>query len=173
VLAGKRVIAGEAFARKVRAAADARTSEDFLIIARTDAKALGIGEVIARLQAYVAAGADMGMLGDFYTAEEYRRITAAVPAPVVACAADQEHAGVQPNFSLAEWKGTGVKMVVYWHLLLFAAMKAVERAAVALQRQGTTAAIEADLCTYTEYERTVRLARWLDIARRYGDEEGT
>jgi hypothetical protein len=51
-------------------------------------------------------------------------------------------------------------------------MKGVERAATALRREGTTAAIEADLYTCTEYERTVELARWQDIARRYGDDEG-
>jgi 2-methylisocitrate lyase-like PEP mutase family enzyme len=170
VLAGKQVIAREAFAKKVRAAADARKSKEFLIIARTDAKALGIRDVINRLQAYVDSGADLGMLGDFYTADEYRRITGAVKAPIVACAADREHTTVQPNFSVEEWKRTGVKMVVYWHLLLFAAMKAVERVATALKVQGTTAAIEGDLYAYTEYEQAVGLSRWLEIARRYGGE---
>jgi 2-methylisocitrate lyase-like PEP mutase family enzyme len=170
-LAGKQVISRDAFARKVRAAADARKSQDFLLIARTDAKALGIDEVMARLHAYIESGADMGMLGDFYTADEYRKITRAVKAPIVACAADRDHSRVQPNFSVEDWKRTGVKMVVYWHLLLFAAMKAVERVAAVLKSQGTTEAIEGELCTYAEYEQVTKLSRWLEIDRRYGGAE--
>lgn len=170
-LAGKRVLPREAFAKKVRAAVDARKSKDFLIIARTDAKALGVDEVIARLQAYIDSGADLGMLGDFYTADEYRKITRAVGAPIVACAADRDHTGAQPNFSVAEWRGMGVKMVVYWHLLLFAAMRAVGRVATMLKAQGTTETIEGELCTYAEYEQVTKLSRWLEIDRRYGGPE--
>ena len=66
VLAGKRVIPAMDFAKKIRAAVDARRSEDFLIIARTDAKStFGVDEVIKRLNLYIENGADMGMLGDF------------------------------------------------------------------------------------------------------------
>ncbi len=171
VLAGKRVIPRDLFARRVRAAVEARQSPDFIIIARTDAKALGIEEVIRRLKTYLDSGADMGMLGDFYSLEEYRKITRAVRAPIVACAADRDHAETQPNFGLEEWRRTGVKMVVYWHLLLFAAMKAVERTAAALKAQGTTAAIEGDLCSYAEYEQVVKLSSWLRIDREYGGAE--
>ena len=113
----------------------------------------------------------MGMLGDLYTMDEYRKITRAVRAPIVACAADRDHTQAQPNFSVDEWKRTGVKMVVYWHLLLFAAMKAVERAVIALMDQGTTEGVENDLCRYVDYERVTRLSRWLEIDRRYGGEE--
>ncbi len=170
VLSGKTVISREAFARKIRAAVAARKSQEFLVIARTDAKALGIAEVIRRLECYLDNGADLGMLGDFYTLDEYREITRAVRAPIVACAADRDHVGVQPNFSLEEWKAAGIRVVVYWHLLLFAAMKAVERAATRLKAQGTTAGIETDLCSYAEYEQIVRLPEWLQVDRLFGGE---
>jgi 2,3-dimethylmalate lyase len=169
VLAGKKVIAAEAFVKKIRAAVAARSSPEFVIIARTDAKALGIGEVIRRLTLSVEQGADMGMLGDFYSFDEYRRIAAEVKAPIVACAADEDHFSLQPNFSVEEWKKTGVKMVLYWHLPLFAAMKAVEKAVTTLKATGSTDALKDDIVRYRDYEEVVKLAKWLAIDEEYGD----
>lgn len=87
---------------------------------------------------YVASGADMAMLGDCYTIEEYKRIVTEVGAPIVACASDHSHFSHQPDISVDEWKRAGVKMVVYWHLPLFAAMKAVARTVQILKETGTT-----------------------------------
>jgi len=53
VLAGKQVIGADVFVKKIQAALAARRSPEFLIIARTDAKALGLDEVIRRLNLYV------------------------------------------------------------------------------------------------------------------------
>ena len=169
VLAGKKVIPAEAFAKKIEAAVAARNSRDFVIIARTDAKALGIGEVICRLNLYVERGADMAMLGDFYSFDEYRRIAAEVKAPIVACAADEDHFSLQPNFSMEEWQKTGVKMVLYWHLPLFAAMKAVDKAVRSLKDAGTTKTLENDVVRYQDYQRVVHLSKWLEIDEKYGD----
>jgi 2-methylisocitrate lyase-like PEP mutase family enzyme len=168
VLAGKKVIAAEAFAKKIQAAVVARNSREFVIIARTDAKALGIDEVIRRLNLYVDHGADMGMLGDFYTFDEYRRIAKEVKAPVVACASDEDHFSLQPNFSMDEWKKTGIKMVLYWHLPLFTAMKAVEKAVTSLKATGSTDALKNDICRYKDYEKVVKLSTWLEIDEKYG-----
>jgi 2-methylisocitrate lyase-like PEP mutase family enzyme len=151
VLAGKHVVSADAFVKKVQAAVAARRSPEFLIIARTDAKALGVDEVIRRLNLYVDHGADVAMLGDLYTFDEYRRVAKAVKAPLAACAADEDHFAVQPNFSVDEWKKAGVKMVAYWHLLLFTAMKAVQRAVRTLNATGTTESLSADIMRYAEY----------------------
>jgi 2-methylisocitrate lyase-like PEP mutase family enzyme len=168
VLTGKEVIAAEAFAKKVRAAVDARQSDDFVIIARTDAKAsLGIDEVITRLNMYVDSGADMAMLGDFYTFDEYQRIVKEVKAPIVACASDHAHFSLQPDFSIDEWKRAGVKMVVYWHLPLFAAMKAVTDVVQMLKETGTTRQMREKVFTYEKYEEIVKLSQWLSIDEKY------
>jgi 2-methylisocitrate lyase-like PEP mutase family enzyme len=169
VLAGKKVIPAEAFVNKIRAAITARNSEEFVIIARTDAKALGIDEVIRRLNLYVDQGADMAMLGDYYTFEEYRRIAQEVKVPVVACAADEDHFSIQPNFSVDDWKKTGIKMVLYWHLSLFTAMKAVEKAVTVLKTTGSTETLENAISRYGEYEKVVKLSKWLEIDEKYGD----
>lgn len=167
VLAGKQVISAEEFVRKVRTAVDARRSEDFVIIARTDAKAsLGVDEAIRRLKLYVEHGADMAALGDFYTLEEYQRIVKEVKVPIVACASDHSHFSLQPDFSVDEWKKAGVKMVIYWHLPLFAAMKAVESVVKKLKDTGTTRQMRNEVFTYEEYEKIVKLQKWLNIDER-------
>ena len=168
VLAGKHVIAADAFVKKIQAAIAVRRSPEFLIIARTDAKALGIDEVIRRLKLYVNHGADVAMLGDFYTFDEYQRIAREVKAPIAACAADEDHFAIQPNFSVEEWRKTGVKMIAYWHLLLFTAMQAVEKALRTLKSTGTTESLKNDIFRYEEYAKIVDLSSWLALDEKYG-----
>lgn len=169
VLAGKQVIPAEDFAKKIKAATDARKSEDFVIIARTDAKlTLGIDEVIRRLNLYAENGADLGMLGDFYSLEEYKRIVKKVSVPIVALASCHEYYSLQPDISVDDWKAVGVKMVLYWHLPLFAAMKAVTHVVRQLKESGTTYQMKDDVFAYSEYEEVMKLSKWLDIDQKFG-----
>jgi len=108
------------------------------------------------------------MLGDFYTLAEYQRIAREVKAPIAACAADEDHFAIQPNFSVEEWKTTGVKMVAYWHLVLFTAMKAVDTAVRTLKATGTTESLKNDIFRYAEYARIVNLSTWLALDEKYG-----
>jgi len=169
VLKGKEVISAEEFAGKVRAAVDARKSKDFVVIARTDAKAsLGIEEVIRRLNTYVENGADMAMLGDFYSIDEFKRIVKAVKAPLVVCAAVQDHFSIQPDISIDEWRKIGVKMVLYWHLPLFAAMRAVTKVVNMLKDNVMIRQMGDELFSYKEYEKVLKLSKWLHIGEKYG-----
>jgi 2-methylisocitrate lyase-like PEP mutase family enzyme len=167
-LAGKNVISSEKFVKKIQAAISARKSREFLIFARTDAKALGVDEVIRRLNLYIENGADVAMLGDLYTFDEFKRIAREVKGPIAACAADEDNFSSQPNFSVDEWRETGVKFAVYWHLLLFTAMKAVERAVKILKVSGTTDSLGKEIFSYKEYEKIVNLSNWLEIDKKYG-----
>jgi len=174
VLAGKKVIPAQDFARRVRAAVDARENKDFVVIARTDAKAsLGIEEAMRRLNMYVENGADMAMVGDFYSLDEYKRIVREVKAPLVACASCHAHFSLQPDISVDEWKKAGVKMVLYWHLPLFAAMKAVAKVVNMLRDTGTTRQMSEELVAYEEYEEVLRLSKWLTIDEKYGSKNLT
>ncbi|MFZ0927613.1 MAG: oxaloacetate decarboxylase [Syntrophobacteraceae bacterium] len=165
---GKRLMEAEEFAKRIRTAVDAKKNADFVIIARTDSKVVGgIDEAIKRLNMYIENGADMAMVGDLYTLDQYLRLVREVKAPLVVCAADPAHFYIQPDFTLDQWKKTGVKMVLYWYLSLFAAMKAVQRAVVSLKQTGSIKEITDDLFTYKEYEKTVDLDKWLKI-----DEQG-
>jgi 2-methylisocitrate lyase-like PEP mutase family enzyme len=164
---GKQLIEAEQFAGRIRTAADSRENKDFAIIARTDSKVIGgVDEAIRRLNMYVENGADMAMVGDLYSFDQYLRLVREVKAPLVVCAADPEHFRIQPDFTLDQWKKTGVKMVIYWYLPLFAALKAVERAVVSLRETGSIENIMGDLSTYGEYAKTVDMDKWLKIDKQ-------
>ena len=112
---------------------------------------------------YVENGADMVMVGDLYPFDQYRRLAGEVRVPLVACAAAPDHFHIQPDFTFEQWKKTGVKMVLYWYLPLFAAMKAVERAVISLKETGSIEKIVDNLSTYREYAKVVDLDKWLKI----------
>ena len=160
-LAGKTLISAEQFAKRIGVAAEARKNSDFVIIARTDCKIVGgVNEAIRRLNLYIENGADMVMVGDLYPFDQYRRLAGEVRVPLVACAAAPDCFRIQPDFTFDQWKKTGVKMVLYWYLPLFAAMKAVERAVVSLKQTGSIKEIVDSLSTYREYAKVVDLDKW-------------
>lgn len=164
ILEGKDVVSSGAFCDVIQHACSVRDPDKLLIIARTDAKhADGIDGVIERLNAYVEAGADAVMTGDFYSSSEYRQITASVNAPLVACAADPDHFHLQPDYSNAQWQAMGVKVVVYWHIALFAALGAVRRAVEHLRDAGKTSDAPVLIDGYAQYARAVELDKWLSL----------
>jgi len=165
-LPGKGVVSLDEYVKKLKVMLDARRSDDFLVIARTDAKILGIDEVIKRLKTYAGVGADMVFLGDFYTKDEYKQIVDEVNAPIIAC----DNAFMpceQPIFTREEWKEIGIKMVIYWALPLFTAMKAITKALRTLKEKGTVVEMRDEIFSYEEYGKIVELQRWLDFDGRY------
>jgi len=165
VLAGKEVVSPEAFAGVIRNACDNRMGETLAIVARSDAKGTdGVDGVIDRLRRYTDAGADAVMLGDFYTAAEYEKIASGVDVPLIACAVDKDNYEIQPDYSRDEWKSMGVKMVVYWHLPLFAAMRAVKEAVQHLADHGSLTDPPLAVDGYKDYAKAVDLDSWIKLA---------
>lgn len=172
VLAGKQVVGAADFAEVIRNACDNRRGDKLSIIARSDAKGTdGVDGVIDRLRRYADAGADAVMLGDFYSAGDYERIARSVPVPLVACAVDKDNYDAQPDYSRDEWRAMGVKMVIYWHLPLFAAMRAVRDAVAHLNRHGSLSAPPLAVDGYKDYARAVDLDAWMTLADRPRDRE--
>ena len=82
---GRRVVPTADMVRKVEVAVEARSSDDVLVIARTDARSsLGLDEAIARGRAYAAAGADIVFIESPESEDEFARIGEAIDAPLVA-----------------------------------------------------------------------------------------
>ena len=83
-LAGKVVVSAEEFAAKIRAAVEARTDPDFVIIARTDAIAVnGLDDALRRAEAAVKAGADMLFVEAPTTEEQIERVARAFDTPLL------------------------------------------------------------------------------------------
>jgi len=109
---------------KVRAAAAARASTDFLIIARTDSRAsLGFEEAVGRANAALAAGADMAFVEAPQTAEEVAAIPRLVHGP---CLLNVVWGGKTPVHDLAEAERLGFKLAILPGLLFKGAINAFD-----------------------------------------------
>lgn len=96
---------------RVKASVDARTDENFFIMARTDAlQQQGLQAAIERAQACVEAGADAIFAEAVYTLEQYQAFTDVIQVPVLA---NITEFGQTPLFNKQELADVGVKMVLY------------------------------------------------------------
>jgi methylisocitrate lyase len=118
---GKELVGAEEMCDRVKAAVDARSGSDFVVMARTDAAAVeGLDGAIDRARAYVKAGADMIFAEALGTLQEYAKFCAAVKAPVLA---NITEFGKTPLFTVKELASVKVSMVLY-PLSAFRAMSA-------------------------------------------------
>jgi methylisocitrate lyase len=107
----KEVVPTEEMVDRVKAAVDARTDDQFVIMARTDAAAVeGIDAAIERAVAYVEAGADMIFPEAMKTLDDYRRFRAAVKVPILA---NLTEFGSTPFFTTEELKSANVDIALY------------------------------------------------------------
>ena len=143
---------------RLRAALDARTDPAFLIIARTDAVFAhqDIEEAVARMQAYIDAGADM-VFPSGVTPDQLAAVRARIGGPVVIT--DQR------GYTVADEAAAGADMVLYYGFTLYAAHQGVERALRELRKSGdgdagpgVRAQIESveDMMGYDDFAARVR-----------------
>ncbi|HEX8602177.1 MAG TPA: methylisocitrate lyase [Pseudoduganella sp.] len=132
---GKEIVSQGEMVDRVRAAVDARTDDDFVIMARTDALAVeGFDAAIERAVACVEAGADMIFAEAMTELSMYQRFSQAVKVPVLANITEY---GSTPLFTLEQLRGADVDIVLY-PLSAFRAMnRAAENVYGAIRRDGT------------------------------------
>jgi 2-methylisocitrate lyase-like PEP mutase family enzyme len=122
----KRIVAREDWYAKIRAAAAARRSPDFMIIARTDSRAVaGFDEALARANGALAAGADMIFLEAPQTLEEVQSVPGLVNGP---CLLNMVRGGKTPSVSLAQAEAAGYKLAIVPGLLLGAVISGCQHA---------------------------------------------
>ena len=163
---GKRVIAAEEQAAKLRAAVEARGDDDLVIIGRTDARQpLGLEEAIRRGKMYREAGADIVFVEAPHSVEELQEVARAIPdAPLFA---NMIEGGKTPLLSSAELRELGYKMVVYPLSALFSAAKAVEETYRALFDEKSTASRQEAMVTLGQFEEMIDVPAWQEIERKY------
>ncbi|MBR7959407.1 methylisocitrate lyase [Burkholderia latens] len=145
---GKEVVPTEEMVDRVKAAVDARTDDQFVIMARTDAAAAeGIDAAIERAIAYVEAGADMIFPEAMKTLDDYRRFKAAVKVPILA---NLTEFGSTPLFTVDELREANVDIALY----CCGAYRAMNKAALnfyeTLRRDGTQKAAVPTMQTRAE-----------------------
>jgi 2,3-dimethylmalate lyase len=168
-IAGKTVISSKQFAEKIRAASENRTDPDFIIIARTDARAVnGLDDAIARAQLYRDSGADVIFVEAPTSHEEIERIAREVKAPLLS---NQVPRGRTPALTVSELEKLGYKIVIFPIVGLMAAMLAMENALSQLKRTGTDWHDGPILSPIDIFQR-MGIDAWMDSERKYADDGG-
>jgi methylisocitrate lyase len=163
-IAGKAVIPAHEFAEKIRAAAENRTDPDFIIIARTDARAVnGIDDAIERGLLYREAGADVIFVEAPTSREEIERVAREIKAPLLS---NQVPGGKTPGLTVAELEKLGYKMVIFPVVSLMAATLAIEKALTELKETGTDWHDGPVLSPMDIFQR-VGIDWWLEQERKY------
>ncbi|HEX5354164.1 MAG TPA: methylisocitrate lyase [Rhodanobacteraceae bacterium] len=145
---GKEVVPKQEMVDRIKAAVDAKTDRDFVLMARTDAAAVeGVDAAIERAVAYVEAGADMIFPEAMKTLDDYRRFKAAVKVPILA---NLTEFGSTPFFTVEELRSANVDIALY----CCGAYRAMNKAALnfyeTVRREGTQKSVVPAMQTREE-----------------------
>jgi len=163
-LDGKHVVPMEEMAVKIRAATAARTDEDFVIIARSDALAVtGLDDTLRRCEAYVEAGADILFVEALRTPEEIDRVVRELDVPLLYNFV--EH-GKSPLLPVPELQRLGFKIVIFPGSIMLAVGALVRRILGEIKQHGTTAALLDRMSDVVELFDTVGLSDMLALEAR-------
>jgi methylisocitrate lyase len=134
-LAGKSVVDVDEMNGRIKAAVSARRDEDFMIIARTDARAVeNFDGAVERSRRYLEAGADAIFPEALQNADEFKVFAREVKAPLLA---NMTEFGKSPLLSFQELSDFGYRMVIFPQSAFRVSMKASEEFLSDLKRQGT------------------------------------
>ena len=164
----KQIVPREDWLAKIRAAAHARRDPDFLIIARTDSRAVaGFEEAIARANAALQAGADMAFVEAAQTMEEVAAIPRRVAGP---CLLNVVRKGKTPEIDLREAEALGYKLAIVPGLLFKAAMGACEAALESLKTHHRHPVLQPDLTVRDAFDR-MGAREWESYRTQFRPEE--
>jgi carboxyvinyl-carboxyphosphonate phosphorylmutase len=165
----KAVVPTEEMEAKVRAAADARTDADLVIIARTDARAPnGLGDAIDRAHRFAAAGADALFVEALQGEDEIEIVARELAGiPLVFNWVEGGKTPPLPHDRLAE---LGYRLIIMPIGTLLAATRAMQRLLVSIRRHGTPLAALDDLPSFGEFTDVIGLAEIDALEARYSTE---
>lgn len=163
--AGKQVIPAAEMVSKIKAAVDAKTDPEFVVIARTDAIAVeGFEAAMDRAAMYGEAGADMLFLDAPTDKQQMTKIGSSFDLPVVANLASSRKTPLLPADELAE---LGFKLAIYPGVLLLASIRAALSTLDELKTKQTWGEIEADLPSFAEMLDLMGMDEVTELEQRY------
>ncbi|WP_311407461.1 isocitrate lyase/PEP mutase family protein [Liquorilactobacillus uvarum] len=155
-MSGKSVEAPHVLAEKIKTAVSERKNNNFLIMSRTDARAVnGLDDAIRRSRQYLAAGADLVFIEAPQNIEELKEIAAAFPdTPLMA---NMIEGGATPMLTSEELCSLGFSIVVHPTALTYAHTFATEQLLSNLKETGTTAGQEDKMITFDRFNNFIGL----------------
>jgi 2-methylisocitrate lyase-like PEP mutase family enzyme len=161
----KSVVPTAEMAQKLRAARDAMTDSDIVLIARTDALAVeGLDAAVERAQAYAAAGADVIFIEAPVSVEQIEAIARRVPQPKLI---NMFQGGKTPLVPVPRLKALGYQIVIIPSDLQRAAIRAMDDVLAAIARDGSSVALADQMASFTEREAVVDTAAYLARDAKY------
>ena len=165
-LEGKQVIPAEEMVQKIRAAVEARTQPEFVIIARTDARAVeGLDSALERGRRYRDAGADALFIEALVSEAEIEAAARAFPG--VPLLFNWAEGGKTPPVALGRLTELGYRIVIFPIATLLAATAAMRAVLGEIAAAGTPAAALAGLPAFSEFTDFIGLPEVREIEQRY------
>ena len=167
----KQVIAAAEMTEKIRAAVEARSSRDFLIIARTDARAVeGLESALRRARAYREAGADILFVEAPQNEDEVEQVARAFPK--VPLLFNWAEGGKTPPLPLARLKELGYRIVIFPISALLTAAKAVHGILAEIKAEGTPRRVFTDGSSFREFNEMIGLGEIQELEKRFATQSG-
>lgn len=165
---GRRVIALEDAARKIRVAAETRSSKEFLIVARTDARTThGLDEALRRGEAFAKAGADVLFIESPESEEEMRQICRSFDTPLMA---NMVEGGRTPVLAGAELESMGYKVAIFPGAGFMAAAATLRSVYAHIRRDGSSVGWEGEFYPFGEFTKLMGFERVWEFERRHAEE---
>lgn len=162
---GKEVVDTVEMTSKIKSAVDARSDENFLIIARTDSRAVeGFEAAIERAGRFIDAGADMTFVEAPESVAELQRIPRTLSVPQVI---NLVVGGVTPIMDLEQLKAAGFGLVLYANVALQGAILGMQTALRELRSRGRLDETSAAVASFDERQRLVQKPFYEDLERKY------
>jgi 2,3-dimethylmalate lyase len=165
----RRVVSLPDAVRRIEVAVDARRSEDFLVIARTDARtALGLDEAIARGKAFAKAGADIVFIESPESEEEFRRIGGELGDSGAWLIANMVPTGRSPELSAPRLEELGFSLAIWPAVLMQSACAAMAAALAHLAAAGTSSGAPVPRYDMQQLHALVGFEDVWEFERRWG-----
>jgi methylisocitrate lyase len=165
-LEGKEVIAQGEMEDKIRAALEARSDPDFILIARTDARAVNsLDDAIARGRAFVKLGADAAFIEAAESEAELETIARELKdVPLIV---NMTKGGKTPLLPAERLETMGYRVAIFPSDTQRAAIHAMKETLAALKRDGSTEAMDKTMVSFKERDRIAGLEEWERMEKRY------
>lgn len=169
---GRRVIPTADMVRKIKVAVDSRSSPDFLIIARTDARSsLGLDEALRRGEAYAAAGADILFVESPESVDEMRAIGQLGKRLNKPLLANMVEGGRTPVLSQAELEAIGYKIAIFPVTALLAAASAMKAVYAQLLATGSSNQMPVPLMPFADITKLMGFEKVWAFDKKYAEDE--
>jgi carboxyvinyl-carboxyphosphonate phosphorylmutase len=167
---GKQVISGSEMVEKVHAAVEARRSEDFVVIARTDARAVeGMDGALQRARRYLEAGADVLFVEAPQSEEEVADVAEAFPG--VPLLFNWVEGGKTPPVTFERLKELGFRLIIFPISTLLAATRSIQEVLARIRADGSPIPVTDRLLSLEEFIDFIGMSEIRELEERFGDEE--